>query len=362
MMKTMKTTKTMKTVTLGVALALGGLRPAMAQVPAATPGAGGKAIGQQPILRSLDDEAEPTPQQGKWSAMIQEDLLAEKFDELDRMATTYRRGRVRMVGGGWRLDSFYAALNPEMATEKDTADHLARLERWTKQRPESITARVAYANSLIRWAWVARGNGSGLSVTAEGARLFEERIAKARQVLEGAATMRPMCPQWFAETMTVGLAQGWDEAKMREVFERGIELEPDYFYLHKQFANYLLPKWEGKPGDASRFAKESADTRGGDAGDILYLQIARECISRHNGNFPVQEMDWQRIQQGYSALKAKYGATPALENHLAFMAWKYKDAEVAKRQFAIVGDRWNKNVWGNRQRFEKARGWAEARG
>jgi len=74
--------------------------------------------------------------------------------------------------------------------------------------------------------------------------------------------------------MVVGLAQNWDAKRMKEVFEQGIQFEPDYFHLYKQYANYLLPKWDGKSGDATAFAKSVADKVGGEQGDVIYFHIA----------------------------------------------------------------------------------------
>jgi hypothetical protein len=306
------------------------------------------------------EAAQPTPGESKWIRTIESDLISENFDDLDRMAGQYRGQKSRLPGGEWRLWRFYGALDAPQQSDKDTLDHLAHLERWMQQRPESITARVALATSLTRWAWVARGNGLANTVTPQGWRLFNERIQQAQSVLEGSAAMRDMCPQWYSEMMTVGLAQNWDAGRMKEIFERGIKFEPDYFYLYRQYANYLLPKWDGHPGDAAAFAKSAADTLGGDLGDQLYFQIAGVLIKRGDGDFPVHEMDWKRIQSGYQALSAQYGATRRSKNEVAFMAYKFHDAAFARQQFAEIGDDWSRTVWRDRLHFDRARDWSQS--
>jgi len=94
---------------------------------------------------------------------------------------------------------------------------------------------------------VARGNGLAPTVTEEGWRLFNERIQQSQSILERAEKLPKLCPQWYSEMMIVGLAQSWDAGRMKDIFDRGIRSEPDYFYLYRQYANYLLPKWDGKP-------------------------------------------------------------------------------------------------------------------
>jgi hypothetical protein len=71
-------------------------------------------------------------------------------------------------------------------------------------------------------------------------------------------------------------------------------------------------------------------------------------------------MDWQRGQGGYQALLSQYGADPFPENHLAYMAWKFQDAGVARQQFALTGDKWNHHVWHDRNYFDRARDWAHS--
>ena len=296
--------------------------------------------------------------EGRWQREIETDLIAEKFDELDRMAEGYRRDKTRMPGGDWRLRYFYQALNSPQETDKDSQEHIDHLEKWMTLRPESITARIALSTSLHRWAWVARGNGFAKTVTPEGWRLFNLRIQESQVVLEGSANMRRMCPQFYSEMLTVGLAQGWDKKREREIFERGIQFEPEYFYLYNQYANYLLPKWYGKAGESSSFAKESADKLGGEAGDALYFRIVAVLVKRGDGNFPVAELDWERVQRGYRAVQAQYGAVPRDVNQLAFMAYKFHDAAVAQAQFAQIGDRWSRGVWRDKQFFDRVRDWS----
>ncbi len=103
-----------------------------------------------PSAVTVDDES--TLYGAKWSRLIETDLVEEKFDDLDSMAAKFRGAKTRMTGGEWKLDAFYGVLDKPMLTDKDTLEHLAHLKHWIAQRPESITARVALATSLHRWA------------------------------------------------------------------------------------------------------------------------------------------------------------------------------------------------------------------
>lgn len=296
----------------------------------------------------------------RWIKSIEASLIAEKFDDLDAMAATYRREKTRLPGGDWRLRVFYSALDAPQLSDKDSVDHLDHLRKWMQTRPESITARVALATSLHRWAWVARGGGLANTVTPEGWQLFNQRIAESQVVLEGSRDMKTMCPQWYSEMMTVGLAQGWDQHRVEEVFLRAIQFEPDWQYFYTQQANFLLPKWYGQTDDAVKFAKTSADHLGGEAGDMLYFEISTVIIKRGNGNLApfIKAMDWPRIQQGYKIQVRQAGETRKEQNQLAFMAYHYRDQAVAHAEFVLIGDEWSRGVWKEKANFDRARDWS----
>lgn len=304
--------------------------------------------------------AAPAQNLVQWERDLQADLIAEKFDSMDQTADRLRTEKTRVPGGQWQLRLFYIALDAPQQTEQDSVEHIAHLEHWMSQNPKSITARVALATALVRWAWVARGHGYSNTVTPEGWRLFKERIDNALTILDGSQNMSVKCPQWYSAMLAVGIAQAWDRNHMREVLDEGIKLEPDYYYLYLQYANYLLPKWYGHAGDASNFARTSADELGAGAGDILYFLIGADLIRRGNNDFPVHEMDWQRLQSGYQALISQYGPARFPENQFAYMAWKFEDPAVAHQQFALIGNTWNRDVWGDRNYFDRARDWAQS--
>jgi hypothetical protein len=306
--------------------------------------------------------AQNTGQQniGQWQRDLQADLIAEKFESLDITASHLRADKTRLPGGQWQLHLFYSALNAPQQSDQDSADHIAHLMHWMSARPDSITARVALALAVTHWAWVARGNGYSKTVTPEGWRLFHDRMDEAQAILEGAEGMPDRDPEWYVAALNVGGPQGWDLKRMNKVLEDGIQLEPGYYYLYMDYTWYLLPKWHGHAGQASEFARASADAIGGDGGDILYFQIGTTLIKLGDDEFDAHEMDWQRLQRGYQALISQFGPSAYPENQLAYMAWRFQDSDVASQQFELIGEAWNRNVWQDRNRFNRARDWAHS--
>ena len=327
----------------------------LAVISCAAPVHGQNALPR--VQSSAQTDSEMATVDNHWVRTIREDLVAEKFDELEAMATQYRTSKSRVPGGDWQLHLFYAALHGSSAGDPDMPAHLAHLQRWMAAKPQSITPAIAYAGSMTNWAWQARTNAQADKVTDEGWRLFKERAAGARAALDAVAH-QPLDGQWFGDYMTVALAQDWDNDRMKALFQKASAAFPGYFYLYEQYSNYLLPKWDGKPGEAAQFAKTSADAIGGPDGDLLYFQIGAGLLGRSNGNSNASTLDWPRLQSGHSALAAKYGTTNRVENQFALMAFREKDAAIAQAQFARIGDRMATSVWKNRAQFDRAREWA----
>jgi hypothetical protein len=141
--------------------------------------------------------------------------------------------------------------------------------------PQSTTAPIALADSYIAYAWDARGDGTADTVSDSGWKLFAEHMAKAKTILvdASASAKAKNCPEWYAAMLGVAQGQSWDLDQTTALFEQAVASEPAYQYYYRAYANILLPQWSGEEGDAARFAEESANRIGGEAGDALYFLI-----------------------------------------------------------------------------------------
>ncbi|MGA7222886.1 MAG: DUF4034 domain-containing protein [Candidatus Acidiferrales bacterium] len=307
---------------------------------------------------NLATESDPDTQPARSFQMQVRTLFnQEDFSQLDDIAQATRSQKQRFLGGGWKLRAFYNALRgPGSLTSTDDVwnAHFARLERWIAASPNSSAPRVALAGAYLRFAWKARGNGPGETVTSEGWDLFSERARKARKMLDDAKSMSAANPQWYLEMETVALAQGWDRETTAKLVQEASNVEPDYFYIYNKHANYLLPKWYGQPGDSEDFLKSTADRIGGSEGDFIYFEVARDLnCCRAKEQMP--NLSWERVKQGFAALEKLYGSTNQQLNAFAFMAVRQGDRETAQQLFTRIGDNWDEVVWGNKDKFERSK-------
>jgi hypothetical protein len=289
-------------------------------------------------------------------------LKAERFKQLDCLADHARSAKERFPGGMWKLHVLYQGLynpvpRPLHATERDWTIHLARLQRWVAARPRSVTARVALATAYIDYGWSARGTGYSNTVSESGWKLYEQRIARAKNILENASSLPSKCPEWYMARLLVAANQDGDVAELRAFFDKAYKFEPGYYYYARIMAQHLLPKWGGQPGDAEGFAQEVADRIGGDGGDILYFQIASTLNCGCGDDL---KMSWERIERGFESSGKVYGASMLNLNLIAFLATHNPQPHpvVANLALTRIGEQWDEETWKKREEFESAKQWA----
>jgi hypothetical protein len=311
----------------------------------------------------------PIPQQNlkanvDFALYVSRMLHAQQFDELDTFASNLRASKERYHGGIWKLFTFYYGLETpwpdRYATEDDWQTHINLLEQWVERKPASVTARVALAQAYTGYAWVARGSGYADKVTESGWKLFAERNAKARSILEDAAKLQEKCPEWFFVMQKVALGEGWNRIDEKRLFERAIAFEPDYVYFYREHANFLLPKWNGEEGEAVAFANSVAKRLGPDQGDIVYFDLAWRltmCCSLEE--MELSNLSWPRIQNGFALLEKRYGPDAWRLNQLAYLAMQLGDAVTVNKALKRLEGNWDQTIWGTKKYYDSIERWAE---
>jgi hypothetical protein len=288
----------------------------------------------------------------------------EKFETLDQMAATARSTRARLPGGFWTLHIVYVPLmRPADGTydtsESDWITHLARLQRWVAQRPDSITARVALGAAQLQYAWRARGGGYADKVTEEGWKSFQERAEVAAKTLMDASALPAKCPEWYVAMQLTARALGQSKEIQTAIFEKAIAFEPDYHYFYRAQAELLMPKWEGEEGEMAAFAEQAADRIGGKKGDMIYYQIATFLNCGCDNDRKLNGMAWPRIKRGYIDVEEQYGESIGNLNAMAYMAGMGGDTSYAEEMFQRIGEGWDQKLWHQKENFQTMRQWAK---
>ena len=296
----------------------------------------------------------------KVSANASQLLKKKNFLELEKLASQARTSKERLAGGYWKLYAIYYGLNtPGMGnvpSNQDWSDHIARLEDWKKAIPDSATARIALAESWIHYGFEARGTGYINSVSEENLRLFLNRVETGYKELVEAKNLSQKCPEWYVAMLRVGLADSWPRTEYDRIFEEGFALEPTYYHLQREKISYLLPHWNGYPGELAAFITDNSERIEGDEGKIMYFLLLSTLQSvYHERIFDEVKVSWDKARLGYEKLKQHYTVDRYRKNQYAFLALfaKNNDISIMTNAMDEVGDDWDPEVWPSKEYFDR---------
>lgn len=274
-----------------------------------------------------------------------------RFDELERKADALHASRTIFPNGSWKIFQFHDALGcrddePESMWQLHDTIH----REWIAAYPDSITARVAYADFFVDYAWHARGSGFADTVSQEGWKLFEERLARARKILADARTLPMKDAVWWSVSLTVALGQGWSRDDYDALLKEAKAYSPVFWSYDTARAYSLLPRWHGAPGDWEDYALQASRAKNG-LGAEIYARIVMQMADNYDNVFEETKASWPKTREGIEAMRKKYPEFHEVTNWAAKLAVLAKDYPEASRLFALLGDSYDPAVWKNAQEF-----------
>ncbi len=289
-------------------------------------------------------------------------LMQEKFDDLEQVEDDARTKKARHSGGGWVAYDFYDAVSSPLTpvpTAAEWEDHLALLNKWVAAKPESATARIALASGYYSRAWAARGNGYANTVDNSAWKIFYQNIALMKSQLLQASKLKDKDPYWYEAMQQVALTEGWDNAQARDLFDQASAFEPTFYTYYREYANYILPRWNGEEGEAQAFAEEMLKRLDEPTASMVYFEIASLVLCGCSGEkTSLDGMSWPKIKEGYGNTVRLYGISNSKMNRFAYMSFIANDRVAAQQVFPEIGDNWDHSAWPGQLKFETARAWA----
>lgn len=301
----------------------------------------------------------------KYAAAIREMFRNDNFEQIESIARSARESKERFSGGFWKLSDVYAALEyPPGGYNVDDAqwqEHFAHLERWQSLMPEAIAPRIVLAGSYLYFAEKARGSGFSNEVLDEGWRLYAERTAHARKLLDDAAPLAKHDPLYYFLMLTVAQHEGWPADKEKALFEEAIAAEPAFWPNYRQHAQYLRVEWFGKPGDIRRMADEMYTRLGPVEGPITYFEIATHT-SCNCGDDRTVKFSLARVKEGFLLENQHYGESITHLNQLGFVEWLSEDPVGLEDTFARIGNNYDPGGWQDPDNIQRAHQWLDGQG
>jgi hypothetical protein len=323
------------------------------------------AVVAFPSLAEQDDSVVPEMEQrDQITAHARQLLRDRKFAELEAEAENSRVNKVRLPSGFWTLNNFYEGLeSPAYGASGAGWDaHLRLLEEWQAAFPKSPTPQTALAGAYAKYAWQARGTGYAREVTEEGWRLFRERLTKAAAVIQKAQAESHYDPHLADVELIVAKGLSWPADKYERIFNEAVKREPCYPYYYLQRAGYLLPRWNGEPGDVERFAAQAIQLSEACEGKGIYARIAVYLLpykDKEQWFFDAYKLSWPKVRQGFDDLEKRYPNSAWNLNEYCLLACHAQDAKTAAGLFKRIGEHWDSTVWRTEGDFRRWQEWSE---
>ncbi len=298
----------------------------------------------------------PDPEQVELEAFRKEIralALEKKWAELDARAEELRKSKARFPGGSWKIRHFYESVNPYENVRPWV--QLSRL--WIAERPQSITAHIAYTEALLDYAWAARGETAVNELSPEVAKLFKDQLDEAWEVLEKAKELPEKDPYWWSSALRAGQGLGFERKRYDQLFDEAVAFEPGFFPYYLQKARYLLPRWHGKPGEWEEFAEAVAKKPDGPGAEV-YARIIMDMARDHRDVFGETAVSWELARAGFEEILQKYPESLYWPSVYGFFACRNKDRDAARKVFEKLDGRVLLSAWGKQEMFVECRDWA----
>jgi tetratricopeptide (TPR) repeat protein len=276
------------------------------------------------------------PETATINATVKNLLKQTDYAGLDSYAAKLRLTDAPTADGELPINYFLGRINlKEYQPEIEWKNRLDSISNWVKQRPNSDTAKIALADLLTGYAWKARGSGWADSVTKEGWKLMQERLAQALEILR---QVKQRTPDWYSVSQHVALGQSWDRTQYENLVNECHTRYPQYRTVIFKKAYWLQPKWYGHEDEATKYINAEANRLPGLAGDVLYAQIAWSLDFSFGNVITDAHLDWPRTKRGLKEIIRLHPDSLRARGELAFLAERAGDKATQLSAFQQQGN------------------------
>jgi hypothetical protein len=238
---------------------------------------------------------------------------------------------------------------------------IGQLERWRAAMPGSPLPDVVLAETFVNLGWKSRGGGYAFTVRDTGWAGFNVALVHARELLDSAATKRPITIEWYLVRARMALGLGWTSEESEKLFQGAIACDSTCDYAYWQRADYLLPRWYGEPGEWEAWLENAVAPLPPDDADRVYAAVCTQLEYFHQNFYTETHASWPRVRRGLALDLERHPQSQLLAQEFAFNAAIAGDVHVAHLLLARTGPRFDPKVWRSRKTFTGVYLWVQAR-
>lgn len=263
----------------------------------------------------------------------------EQFLDLERLVDDWSDPSARLATGRPMLAVYGGAIQATFADTPDWDAVYEKIQRWRTMSPRAAAAAITEAMYWQYYAWNARGPGYAATVTADGWKLFNERLRKAQAVLEASRSFASDNPLWGLTYIEVGTGLNWPKDQLLRQLAESVAKSPTFSPLYTTTAYYLTPQWGGDWHLVEQLARSAVKSTEGSEGWSYYALIYMTVDSCCNmaDLFHDTEANWQDMKRGLEDLVRLYPHSAWNVNRFAAYACVADDKEAYVRMRLKLG-------------------------
>jgi hypothetical protein len=247
-------------------------------------------------------------------------LSHEDFDEVQTYIDSVVQGNMRAPDGSWLSWELLRGYENLLGLMGNWEEQRTRIGQWRSAKPDSGAAALIEASYWSAYAWSARGHESAANVPGQAFKTANERMARARAVLDDAKPYAAANPAWYAQMLGIGVFEGWPRAERLALFNEAVAAAPLYDPIYFNMAWGLAPKWGGSLDEYNRFVTAAvAKTKAAD-GNIMYARLywSLAKIEWEKDPFKELKIPWPRMKSGFDDLVSRYPTQLTLQYYAYF--------------------------------------------
>jgi hypothetical protein len=266
---------------------------------------------QQHLARLVSATANPTDGPAALAAVgfrAQRAYAAEAFADLDELIEQLSQAEQLTDDGMPRALGISRGLSQFLDAWKSWKSDLDRVARWRSERPDSYGPDLVEVIIWRQWAWNARGVAYASTVTPEGWKLFNQRLARADEVLNRSKPVASKSPLWYQLRLAVDRDMGVDRKRVQPIFDEATRRFPWYVVYYQSLTDYLSPKWGGSYEAVDTFARQSVNNKLG-SDHSLYTRVYWLLTDGEGPEFePFRDSmaSWSLMKTGFEGLMQRY--------------------------------------------------------
>lgn len=323
---------------------------------------GAKDAGQEP-QQEIATFRSPVAQEGDDVIFEARKLLqAGNFTALEQRMAQYRRSGEAFLDGREKLLLAYQGIGWTAENAQEWQKQHQRIEAWSKQKPQSISAPIALAFSYCHAYYSLRKDMRKSDKPEVIDRQMQQYLKRAKEILEANKASRKQCVGWFNTAHFAYSAQAESLETYNSILDEGEKLYPKCYHLKFNRFTYLMQQARQQAGPWRLYLTSVAEKEGKN-GDVLAARMIWFVITHQIptlNKLLTTEYDWPRVKRGFEQLmNLPDTETDAVAGAYAKAARYQNDRATARSLFErYIKNRADRTVWGSPEEFTNARNWA----